>query len=67
MATRKELIEAVAARYGQATASEKARILDELVALAGYHRKHAIRRLAETPEREQAAPERNRLYDEAVR
>ena len=67
MATRKELIEAVGVRYREASAGERTRILDELVALAGYHRKHAIRLLAEPPERGQVAPARNRLYDEAVR
>ena len=54
MATCKELIEAVGARYREAPASERTRILDELPALAGYHRKHAIRLLAETLGREQA-------------
>ena len=67
MATRNELIEAVGRRYREASAGERTRILDELVALAGYHRKHAIRLLAEPPEREHAALVRNRLYDEAVR
>ena len=67
MATRKELIEAVGMRYREASVVERTRILDELVALAGYHRKHAIRLLAKAPEHEQAVPARNRLYDEAVR
>ena len=40
-----ELVRAVAARYGTATKAEKARILDEFVAISGYHRKHAIRLL----------------------
>jgi hypothetical protein len=67
MATRKELIEAVGARYRGATASERTKILDEFVALTGYHRKHAIRVLgAEDHEPSGRAP-RNRLYDEAVR
>src|SRR5438270_13832955 len=67
MATRKELIEAVGLRYREASTSERTRILDELVALAGYHRKHAIRLLAEGPPGEQAVQARHRLYDEAVR
>lgn len=41
--TRKELVAAVATRYQDGTAAEKACILDEFVALTGYHRKHAIR------------------------
>ena len=39
---RKELVTAVAERYQTGVASEKGRILDEFVALTGYHRKHAI-------------------------
>lgn len=66
MATRKELVEALRARYSSAPPVEKAKILDEFVALTGYHRKHAIRVLrGETNTRETRA--RNRLYDEAVR
>ena len=67
MATRKELIEAVGVRYREAPASERTKILDKLVALAGYHRKHAIQLLAQAPELEQGAFARNRVYDEAVR
>ena len=40
---RQELVVAVAERYQTSTAAEKRRILDEFVALTGYHRKHAIR------------------------
>ena len=43
MATRRELIAAIRARYAGAPRAERAKILDELVAVAGYHRKHAIR------------------------
>jgi hypothetical protein len=43
MAARRELLAAIRQRYGAATREEKGRILDELVAVAGYHRKHAIR------------------------
>lgn len=66
MATRKELIESIGARYREAGSSEKSAILDEFVAVTGYHRKHAIRVLGS---RAQAAPPprqpRHRLYDEA--
>ena len=41
--TRQELVTAVADRYRQSTAAEKRLILDEFVALTGYHRKHAVR------------------------
>lgn len=67
MSTRKELIEAVGARYRGAPTSEKKTILDEFVALTGYHRKHAIRRLRAEAARGRAAVARNRVYDEAVR
>jgi len=67
MTTRKELIEAVGARYRQARARERTTILDEFVALSGYHRKHAIRVLAGEHLQERARAPRNRLYDEAVR
>lgn len=46
MATRKELIEAVGARYRTSTVEERSAILDEFVAITGYHRKHAIRLLS---------------------
>ena len=43
-ATRHELLRAVSERYRTTgSADEKGRILDEFVALSGYHRKHAIR------------------------
>ena len=67
MTTRRELIDAVAARYGAAGRNQKKEILDEFVKVTGFHRKHAIRALkksakAATPERQ-----RTRIYDEAVR
>ena len=40
---RRELVLAVAERYQGGRRSEKIRILDEFVAVTGYHRKHAIR------------------------
>lgn len=67
MATRKESVEAVGARYREASASERTTILDEFVAVTGYHRKHAIRVLGAAPLQDRSAPVRNRLYDEVVR
>jgi hypothetical protein len=67
MTTRKELVAALQLRYGSATFGERIRILDEFVAMTGYHRKHAIRVLREPPGAAKGTPERNRLYDEAVR
>ena len=43
--TRRELIEAVAARYRARGRKEKKAILDEFVKVTGFHRKHAIRAL----------------------
>ena len=64
---RGELVAAVSDRYRSAQASEKRRILDEFVAVTGYHRKHAIRVL--TTDSAMPAKRRTRkprLYDEAV-
>jgi hypothetical protein len=43
MATRDKLITALSGRYSEAERIERGRILDEFVAVTGYHRKHAIR------------------------
>lgn len=67
MATRKELIEAIGARYREASTSERSTILSELVAVTGYHRKHAIRVLGSQTRGAPPRQPRNRLYDEAVR
>jgi hypothetical protein len=45
MATRDELVGAVAERYGRCDRAERGRILDEFVAVTGLHRKHAMRLL----------------------
>ena len=67
MATRKELVDALRVRYGGASFGERIKILDEFVALTGYHRKHAIRVLREQVGTATAGSARNRLYDEEVR
>jgi len=41
--TREELVLAISERYRVATRAEKLTILDEFVAITGFHRKHAIR------------------------
>ena len=41
--TRVELVRAIGERYRAGTRKEKLRILDEFVAVTGYHRKHRIR------------------------
>ena len=66
MATRKELIETVGARYRVRPIGERGAILNEFVAITGYHRKHAIRLLA----RPAAEPQKRRpsvRYGPAVR
>ena len=55
MATRRELIEAVAARYRAAGRTEKKEILDEFVKVTGFHRKHAIRAAEEIARRPETA------------
>ena len=45
MSTRTELVAALSKRYDGASRAERSVILDEFVAVAGYHRKHAIRLL----------------------
>ncbi len=42
-ATRQDLLQAVQERYRGSLKDEKLRILDEFVAVTGYHRKHVIR------------------------
>ena len=65
---RLELIGAVSLRYVGSTRAEKARILDEFVAISGYHRKHAIRLLTAGTDAPESAGRaaRPRVYDEAV-
>jgi len=66
---RMELIEALRQRYGQATKRQKTRILDEFVAVARFHRKHAIRLLSNSHRDAPLQSQTNgrRIYDEAVR
>lgn len=42
MATRDELVIAVRERYANSERGERIRILDEFVAVTGFHRKHAM-------------------------
>src|SRR3954452_6193757 len=68
MATRDELVAAVIERYSNGRRAEKGRILDEFVAVTGFHRKHAMRvlRAGSSERRTRSRPER-RVYDKAVR
>lgn len=41
--SKRELLETIRPRYRKASKKDKQRILDEFVAVTGYHRKYAIR------------------------
>lgn len=69
--TRRTIVRVIAERYRSMGRSDRQRILDEFVALTGYHRKHAIRlinqkigALERQPTTKRVHP---RVYDEAVR
>ncbi|RWF29299.1 MAG: transposase, partial [Mesorhizobium sp.] len=68
VATRNELVDAVRERYVRGGRAEKARILDEFVAVSGFHRKHAMRLLRKGPSPSRSGPRPDRrIYDDAVR
>ena len=69
--TRRSVIEYVAAqreRYARASRPEKGRLLDEMVAVTGYHRKAVLRLLCgrASPRPRGRRPGRPRVYDAAV-
>lgn len=68
MMTREELVAAIRSRYVESGRGEKLRILDEFVAVTGFHRKHAMRLLrnGEVADRGRGRLGR-RVYDDAVR
>jgi len=47
--SKREMIEAVRPRYLKANRAGKEQILDEFIAITGYHRKYAIRILKQGP------------------
>jgi len=53
MATQRELVVAIRERYASVQRGEKIKILDEFVALTGFHRKHAMRPFCEGLRRRQ--------------
>ena len=68
MPARDELVNALARRYAVAGRVEKTRILDEFVAIAGFHRKHAMRLLrCDAAARRSEGKASRRIYGEAVR
>jgi transposase InsO family protein len=66
MATRDELITALSDRYNGSDRDAKGRILDEFVAITGYHRKHAMRVLRGGTQRQAENYARRRVYDQAA-
>ena len=70
--TQAELLAALSGRYQSSAKTDKGRILDEFVAVSGYHRKHAIRLLGSRgspsaqPEAGTGIDCQRRIYDEAV-
>ncbi len=68
MATRRELVAAIGERYRLADRASKGRVLDEFIAVTGFHRKHAMRLLRAGAE---VTPTNvrieRRIYDEAAR
>ena len=68
MATRDELVAAVAGRYALGNRKERGRILDEFAAVTGHHRKHAMRLLRAGMAGGHIGPRPGRrLYGEAIR
>jgi len=69
MATRDELVAAVAERYARSDRAERGRILDEFVAVTGHHRKHAMRLVRRGGGRDDdgSGRHRRRVYDAAAR
>ena len=67
VASRRDLIQAISQRYRAGTKPEKHLILDEFIAVSGYHRKHAIRLLRLKVDKPAIIPRlRPRRYGTAV-
>jgi hypothetical protein len=65
--SKREMIEAIRPRYLKASKTEKERILDELIATTGYHRKYAIRVLKHSPKpKGLPKPGRRKVYQGEV-
>ncbi len=66
--SRAELANAIRACYRSATGEQKCKILDEFIAVTGYHHKSAMRALNGEPiAKRRQTRARPSLYDEAVR
>jgi hypothetical protein len=70
MGARREVLSAVAGRYRSARRADKGRILDELCATTGWHRKHAVRAVGRHGTAEatgaEERPSRRRTYDATI-
>jgi hypothetical protein len=65
---RSEVLEVLRERYRNAGKQDKGKILDEFVAVAGCHRKHAVRLLTRAGGSERNKPvDARRIYDDGVR
>ena len=63
-ATRTEVLGAIRNRYREASKKDKSRMLDEFVAIAGCHRKHAVRLLRQSEDAAgRTVPKGRRIYD----
>lgn len=65
--SKREMIEAIHPRYLKANKAGKEQILDEFIAITGYHRKYAIRVLKHGPKpKGQKKPGRRKIYQGEV-
>src|SRR5262245_16052403 len=67
MRARRELVAAVAERYRRSGGVEKSRILDELTAVTGWHRKHAIRAFSVSASKQRPRRAPRRIYADHLR
>jgi hypothetical protein len=67
MSARRELVAAIAERYRASGRKEKAQILDELTAVTGWHRKHAVRALGVSEVQCKQRRQPRQIYSEPIR